>query len=148
MIDRIKSMRLDGVDYPVKPGATLDVGGRVRSRAPTRLVVIESPYAGDVAGNLTYLHSCIRECAYRGDSPYASHLMLTSALDDDVPAERKVGIALGMAWRKRADMRIFYIDREWSGGMRAARDVYDSDGLSYEIRILGSLLSVTALTHT
>ena len=102
-----------------------------------RLVVIESPYAGRVALNKLYLSDCIRECAFRGDSAYASHLMLTEALDDLDPAERKLGIELGLAWRRRADMRIFYTDRGWSPGMKAARDLYAAEGLTYELRRLG-----------
>ncbi len=103
----------------------------------TRLVVIESPYAGRVALNQLYLSDCIRECALRGDSAYASHLMLTIALDDGDPAERKLGIELGLAWRRRADMRIFYTDRGWSPGMKAARELYVAEGLTYELRRLG-----------
>lgn len=102
-----------------------------------RLVVIESPYAGEVALNRAYLERCIRDCATRGESPYASHKMLTDALDDNDPEERKLGIDCGLAWRRRADLRVFYIDRGWSRGMLAARKLYDDDGLTYEIRELG-----------
>ena len=41
------------------------------------LTVIESPYAGDVEGNLTYLRACLKDCVERGESPYASHGLLT-----------------------------------------------------------------------
>lgn len=105
-----------------------------------RLVVIESPYAGEVDDNLSYLNRCIRECALRRDSAYASHLMLTGALDDDDPEERALGIGLGLVFRRVADMRIFYIDRGWSRGMDAARRLYEREGLSFEVRILGRLL--------
>lgn len=104
-----------------------------------RLVVIESPYAGEVVENLAYLNRCIRECALRGDSPYASHLMLTTALDDGDPEERALGIQLGLAFRRAVDMRIFYVDLGWSTGMRAARSTYVDEYLPYEIRRLGSL---------
>ena len=102
-----------------------------------RLVVIESPYAGDVPANLAYLHQIIRECALRDDSPYASHLMLTEALDDLDTHERAVGIELGLRWRRAADARLFYIDRGWSPGMLAAKALYVAEGLSFEIRVLG-----------
>ena len=109
--------------------------------ASYRLVVIESPYAGDVESNLGYLQACILDCATRGDSPYASHLMLTTALDDSIPEDRELGIALGLAWRRKADMRIFYIDRGWSGGMKAARELYERERLPYEIRKLGAIIT-------
>lgn len=101
-----------------------------------KLVVIESPYAGDVKRNLLYLDYCIRDCLTKGESPYASHRMLTSALDDNIPEHRNQGIEAGLAWRLRADMRTFYIDLLWSGGMKAARDLYDAEGIQYVIRRL------------
>jgi hypothetical protein len=63
--------------------------------------------------------------------------MLTSALDDNNPAERSLGIEAGLAWRLRADSRVFYIDLGWSPGMELARKLYDHDELDYEIRTLG-----------
>ena len=99
-----------------------------------KLVIIESPYAGDVKRNLRYLDTCIRHCIARGESPYASHKMLTTALDDDDPAQRAIGIQTGLAWRRRADKRIFYIDLGWSGGMKAAKDLYNAEGLGFECR--------------
>lgn len=107
-----------------------------------RTVVIESPYAGGrghtVEDNQEYLTLCIRECAFRGDSPYASHRMLTMALDDHSPVERARGIELGLAWRRKAGARIFYTDNGWSRGMNAARDLYAAEGLSFEFRLLGA----------
>lgn len=106
-----------------------------------KLVVIESPYAGkpetwdaDVAANMAYLDRCIRDCVFRGEAPYASHKMMTTALDDRVPVQRRLGIDCGLAFRRRVDLRVFYVDRGWSSGMLAARDLYDAEGLPYEIR--------------
>lgn len=48
------------------------------------LIVIESPFRGatpaDQARNERYLEACIADCLRRGESPYASHKMLTQAL--------------------------------------------------------------------
>jgi len=101
-------------------------------------IVIESPYAGEVARNRAYLERCIRDSALRGESPYASHKMLTDALDDSMPDEREIGIDCGLALRRRADKRVFYIDYGWSGGMLAAKKLYDEENLDYEIREIGS----------
>ena len=38
-----------------------------------RLVVVESPYAGDVEANLAYLRRAMRDCLLRGEAPFASH---------------------------------------------------------------------------
>jgi hypothetical protein len=102
-----------------------------------KLVVIESPYAGAVERNLRYLDACIRDCIARGESPYASHRMLTTALDDDDPAQRALGISAGLAWRRIADLRVFYVDRGISRGMHTALQLYEQDGLPFEMRRLG-----------
>lgn len=101
-------------------------------------VVIESPYAGEVARNRAYLERCIRDSAMRGESPYASHKMLTDALDDAIPEERAIGIDCGLAIRMKANLRVFYTDYGWSSGMLAARRLYDEDELDYVFREIGS----------
>ncbi len=59
----------------------------------------------------------------RGESPIASHLLLTqpNVLDDDVPAERTLGIEAGLEWAKKADASVFYLDLGVSRGMTRAR---------------------------
>lgn len=99
-----------------------------------RLVQLESPYAGDVAGNKAYLQECIRDCVRRGESPYASHQMLTEAFNDLDPHERELGISVGFAWRRVAAVTVFYVDRGWSRGMRQALDECQNNGLPYEER--------------
>ena len=101
-----------------------------------KLVIIESPYAGDVPKHLAYLDRCIRDCLARGESPYASHKMLTTALDDNIPEQRALGIEAGMAWRRLAGGRVFYLDLGWSRGMVVAFDLYRHEGLPYELRFL------------
>ena len=53
------------------------------------LVVIESPYAGDVERNLTYVRRAMRWCLDKGLDPFASHLLYTQdgVLDDDDPED-------------------------------------------------------------
>lgn len=84
-----------------------------------RRVIIESPYAGNVAEHMRYLQRCIRDSLARGESPYASHQMLTQALDDATPEERKAGIEAGFAWRMHAETTVVYWDYGISEGMRA-----------------------------
>lgn len=82
-----------------------------------KCVILESPYAGDVARNLAYAHDCVRDCLRRGESPYASHIMLTTATDDTVAEQRQAGIAAGLEWSGRADAVVFYVDHGLSPGM-------------------------------
>ena len=87
-----------------------------------RLVIIESPYAGDIEANLKYARACIKDSLSRGEAPIASHLLYTQPgiLDDDNPEERQWGINAGLEWGRVADARIFYIDYGMSKGMQLA----------------------------
>lgn len=85
-----------------------------------RRVIIESPYAGDVEANLTYLRACIRDCLLRGESPFASHAIYTQpgVLDDTNPEERKLGIQAGFEWRTCAHTTVVYTDLGITDGMK------------------------------
>lgn len=85
-----------------------------------RKVVIESPYAGDVATNTRYARAALRDCLDRGEAPLASHLLITQVLDDNVPDDRKRGIDAGLAWHANADAIVVYCDLGISRGMAAA----------------------------
>jgi hypothetical protein len=87
---------------------------------PVKLVVIESPYAGDVERNLRYLRACLRDSLLRGEAPFASHGLYTQAgvLDDLVRADREMGMHAGWAWMQRADLVAVYEDFGISSGMR------------------------------
>ena len=104
-----------------------------------RLVIIESPYAGDVVRNCHYARRAVRDALSRLEAPIASHLLYTQAgiLNDLVPEERAIGIEAGLAWRRVADCVVFYVDYGWSSGMKAAKDLYDHGGFPYEIREIG-----------
>lgn len=99
-------------------------------------VVLETPYAGDVEGNVQYARTCLLDCLARGEAPIASHLLYPQVLDDEVPMEREAGIAAGMAWAQRADRAVFYLNRGWSAGMLAALDYYVEEGIPVTLRIL------------
>lgn len=103
-----------------------------------RLVCVESPYAGDVAANLAYARDCLSDCLRRGEAPIASHLLYTQpgVLDDDVPAERALGIAAGFAWNERADATVVYVDRGVSRGMVAGVEHAHRFGRPVELRSL------------
>jgi len=83
-------------------------------------VIIESPYAGDVEGNLTYLRACMRDCLRRGEAPFASHGLYTQpgVLDDNDADERRKGIVAGFIWAGVANKTIVYTDRGISSGMK------------------------------
>lgn len=86
------------------------------------LVILESPYSGEIDTNTLYARRCLSDCVHRGEAPIASHLLFTQpgVLRDHDPAERQLGIDCGLAWIRRADYSVFYTDRGWSPGMLSA----------------------------
>jgi len=84
-------------------------------------VLIESPYAGDtpekVQQNIEYAQKAIKDCLERKEAPFASHLLYTQALDDNVPSERELGIKAGLVYSQIVDKIVVYIDRGISDWM-------------------------------
>ncbi|MGN7963401.1 DUF7768 domain-containing protein [Brucella sp. 22210] len=109
-------------------GRQMRVGGKVISFLPKHyndnvpttgkpLVIIESPYSGDVARNTEYARACLLDSLRRGEAPIASHLLLTQVLDDLRPDERELGIEAGLAWYRVAEKCVVYEDWGKSSGM-------------------------------
>jgi hypothetical protein len=103
-----------------------------------RLVILESPYAGDVEANVTYARGAMYDCLLHGEAPLASHLLYTQPgiLDDNNPEERALGIEAGLAWARVAEAAVFYTDCGWSKGMLAAKERHLASGLPIEERSL------------
>lgn len=103
-----------------------------------RLVVLESPYAGNIEDNELYARECMRDCILRGEAPIASHLLYTQEgiLDENIPTERSLGIAMGFSWGRYADAVVFYADHGMSNGMSKAIEFYEREGIEVEIRRL------------
>jgi hypothetical protein len=103
-----------------------------------RLVVLESPFAGDFEANMTYARRCMADCLQRGEAPYASHLLFTQPgiLDDTIPAERKLGMQAGFLWGDKADATVVYTDNGISGGMKEGMERAKQAGRPVEIRNL------------
>lgn len=104
-----------------------------------RLVVVESPYAGNVTYHERYARACIADCFRRGEAPIASHLLYTQpgVLDDRVPHERARGIAAGLAWATFAAATVVYHDLGVSRGMRTGIDHAQRHNRPVEWRKLG-----------
>jgi hypothetical protein len=101
-----------------------------------KLVVIESPLAGDFQKNRRYALWCAYDCYQRMESAYASHLFFPQFLRDSDPAERTFGMKAGLAWAAMADIQAFYLDLGWSNGMRAAKEGRTGAGPRIEERRL------------
>lgn len=100
--------------------------------------IIESPYAGNVEKNLTFLRACMRDCLLKGEAPYASHGLYTQpgVLDDDVPEERIHGIHAGLSWADAAQKIVAYTNLGISRGMEYALTRHKENGKLVEMRVL------------
>ena len=103
-----------------------------------KLVIIESPYAGDVEKNIRYARLCMRDSFMRGEFPFASHLLYTQddILNDNLLDERKLGINAGLKWGKFADKTVVYTDYGISPGMQYGIDNAINNNRKIEYRKL------------
>lgn len=103
-----------------------------------KLIIIESPYAGDVEANIEYARKCVKDSLSKGEAPIASHLLYTQPgiLDDDIPEERQWGIDAGLAWRRVADMTVVYTDKGITRGMEYGIALAQEEGNAVEYRTL------------
>lgn len=104
------------------------------------LVLIESPFAGDVESNIRYAQACMRDSLFRGEYPFVMHLLYTQEgiLDDDVPLERALGIEAGLAWGKKARKTIVYTNLGITPGMEEGILRAKEEGREIEYRELES----------
>lgn len=102
------------------------------------LVIIESPYAGDIERNVRYARAAMRDSFNRGEAPFASHLLYTQPgiLNDSDPEERVQGIVAGFAWALQADMTVVYTDLGVTPGMQQGIDSAIAAGRRVEYRTL------------
>jgi hypothetical protein len=104
------------------------------------LVLIESPFAGDVDTNVRYARACMRDSLIRGEYPFVMHLLYTQEgiLDDDIPTERTLGIEAGLAWGKQASKTVVYTDLGITPGMEEGIQRAREAGREIEYRELES----------
>lgn len=114
-----------------------------------RIVVVESPFAGDVPRNLRFLRACLRDCLLRGEAPYASHAIYTQPgiLDDGVQSDRDLGMTSGFAFKSVADTTVVYTNLGISPGMQAGIDASLKQGFRYEYRALPESWEEDAKAH-
>jgi hypothetical protein len=100
-----------------------------------KLVILESPYGSPdpaiVDRNVAYARRALRNSLEHGEAPIASHLLYTQpgVLNDGVATERRWGIEAGLAWRRKADGAVFYVDYGYSAGMLSARSLYERESI-------------------
>lgn len=102
-----------------------------------RRVVIESPYGGPHRDrNVAYAQAALADCLKRNEAGFASHLLYTQVLEDNIPRDRRIGMEAGFAWGEVAEGCVVYTDLGTSPGMRAGIDRWESMGIPVEYRSL------------
>ena len=101
-----------------------------------RVVVLESPYAGNVERNVDYARVAMLDALHKLDAPFVGHLLYTQVLDDRDPAQRARGIAAHCAFISRADALVVYTDLGLSEGMKMAIEVAAKHKVPIERRSL------------
>ena len=112
------------------------------------VVMIESPYSGNIDRNIRYLALCGFDSGILHDEcSYASHGLMTQhprsknlfISDYDKKWDvftREQAIEMSQRIRKRCDKTVFYVDLGWSSGMKAAKEYCIKNNLPYEERNL------------
>jgi len=103
-------------------------------------VIIESPFKGNTpaeeAENIAYAKEVMRDSLYRGEAPFASHLLYPQMLDDANKHERRMGIEAGLLIGRLADRTVVYTDRGISPGMKQGIKRAEDEGRPVEYRSL------------
>lgn len=97
------------------------------------LVVIESPYRGDIHKNTVYARMCLLDSIKRGETPFMSHLLYTQVLDEK-PENRDLGISMNLQVIEAAGKLAVYTDLGVSEGMSEAIVAAQSIHLPIEYR--------------
>lgn len=105
-----------------------------------KIVILESPYAGDVERNIEYARRAMLDSLMRGEAPMASHLLYTQVLDDNIPDDRTMGIEAGLAWRDASEGTVVYTNHGISTGMQYGIDRAKAAGKPIEYRRISEAL--------
>lgn len=110
-----------------------------------RRVLLESPYAGDVARNVAYARKALLHSLTLGEAPFAGHLLYTQVLDDASPLDREIGISAHVEWVGAVDAVVVYEDNGVSRGMLEAISAAHKHGVPVEYREIAQWLATGSL---
>ena len=135
MEDKAAQRAVEGEKRSPKVDISTD-GENSHSSERKPLVIIESPYSGDVAANEAYARKCMADSLRRGESPLLSHLLYTQVLHDTWQPDRELGIEAGLAWYRVAEKCVVYADRGMSKGMSQGVERAQLHGVRVEARYI------------
>lgn len=89
-----------------------------RCEAYRKMLFICSRYAGDIEKNVETARSLCRMAVDAGYIPFAPHLLFTQFMDDSDPAQRELGIAMGLQFMGLCNEVWVYVGDGISEGMK------------------------------
>lgn len=101
---------------------------RAAKRAYRPLVYICSPFAGDRSGNTQKARRYCRFAVRNGAIPFAPHLLFPQFLDDGKPAERAIGMFMGMVLLGKCE-QLWVFGKNISAGMAAEIEKAEKKGM-------------------
>lgn len=84
------------------------------------IVLIESPYAGDIQRNSEYARRAMLYVIEQGRTPIVPHLLYPQVLDDSDPMQRERALEMCAELRESVNQVWFFTDYGWSDGMLRA----------------------------
>ena len=87
-----------------------------------KFVYVCSPLRGDIETNVRRAHGYCRFVIQQGALPLAPHAIFTTFLDDTIPQERQLGMALGLELMERVD-ELWVFGKRITEGMRSEIEV-------------------------
>lgn len=119
-------------------------------------VQLESPFGAStregIITNVAYALIAMHDSLWRGEAPFASHLLYTQMFNDNNAEERRIGIAAGLVIAEHAQRTVVYEDLGVSKGMQMGIDHACEIGRPVEYRKLYDAdlapEEVTEIVHT
>lgn len=96
-----------------------------------KIICVASPYAGDIENNTEFAKRACRHVMEQGHAFFAPHLLYPAMLHEDVPAERQLGLDMGLATLSACDELWCYGDRISHGMMQ---EIAEADRIGIPIR--------------
>lgn len=84
------------------------------------IILVESPYAGDIQRNSEYARRAMLHVIEQGHTPIVPHLLYPQVLNDSEPLQRERALEMCADLREQADAVWFFVDYGISPGMERA----------------------------
>lgn len=93
----------EGYSDPTAAEALKNVAREEKAKGLKPCVFICSPYAGDVKRNTEKAKQYMKFAVEKGVIPCVPHLLYPLVLDENDPAQRKLGLSFGLVWLSMCD---------------------------------------------